>query len=102
MSTYLYTSNDSENDKICFSYVPSAGTVRYKVNNVNGEISVDPAVQITNDNISDETNMVNKTSIYHDPEVNDSRRLLILLNKLKNPSYTLEKNYKNIFYCLLD
>lgn len=101
MSTYLYTSNVNENDKICFSYVPSAGTVRYKVNNVNGEISVDPAVQITNDNISDETNMVNKTSIYHDPEVNDSRRLLILLNKLKNPSYTLEKNYKNILGWLI-
>lgn len=99
MSTYLYTSNDSENDKICFSYVPSAGTVRYKVNNVNGKISVDPRVIITKDDISNETNMMNKRGIYY--KVNGSERLLILLNKLKNPSYTLEKNYKNILGWLI-
>lgn len=102
MSTYLYTSNVNENDKICFSYVPSPGTVRYKVNNENGKISVDLAVKITEDNISDETNMVNKTGMYQvEPEVNGSKRLLILLKKLNDPSVSLGPDYNNILVWLI-
>jgi hypothetical protein len=94
MSTYLYTSNDSENDKICFSYVPSVDSVRYKVNNENGKISVEPGLRITKDNIYNE-------SIYHKPEVKGSERLLILLNKLNEKGNKLAEDYEDIWGWLI-
>jgi hypothetical protein len=107
MSTYLYHSNVNEsnvkeNDKICFSYVPSVGSVRYKVNNDNGKISVDPSVTITQNNITNEKNMVSNSGMFHtEPEVNGSERLLTLLKKLSEPPITLGQDYQDILVWLI-
>jgi hypothetical protein len=67
------------------------GSVRYKVNNENGKISVEPGVTITQNNINDEKNINNKKNMvsntgihYKEPVKKGSERLLTLLKNLVN------------------